>query len=138
MMKVEMGAKAAPSTIFTSATDPAYGLMTFTGVVYCHFTEYGMDAIFYFPTHDGTLVNILQGHSQFTREEISKQSLELYNNRDDTTKTLPLERYDMYDLQRIEDSLQPSSWHPSLQLFVIKCQQKLAKTTATDPSSGCM
>ena len=104
MMKVEIGAKAAPSIIFTSATDPAYGLMTYTGMVHRHFVEYGLDAIFYFPTHDGTLVSILEGHSQFTREEISKQSLKLFNNRDDATKILPLERYDMYDLQNLRFS----------------------------------
>ena len=86
MMKVEMGAKTAPSTIFTSASNPAYELMTFTGMVHCHFTKYGMDAIFYFPTHDGTLVSILKGHSQFTREEISKQSLEFFNNCNVTIK----------------------------------------------------
>ena len=101
MMKVEMGAKAAPSSIFTSATNPAYGLMTFTVVVHCHFTKYGMDTIFYFPTHNGTLVSILEDYLQFTREEISKQSLNLFNNRDDTSKTLPLEWYDMYDLQNL-------------------------------------
>ena len=85
MMKVEMGAKTAPPTIFTSATDASYRLMTYTGVVHRHFTEFGMDAIFYFPTHDGTLVSILEGHSQFTREEVSKQSAQLYKNRDDNT-----------------------------------------------------
>ena len=101
MMKVETGAKAAPSTIFNSTTNPAFGLMTFTGVVHCHFTKHGMDTIFYFPTHNGTLVNIHKGHLKFTREEMSKQSLNLFNNRDDTSKTLPLERYDMYDLQKL-------------------------------------
>ena len=104
MIKVEMGAKAAPPTIFASATDASYGLMTYTGVVHRHLSEYGMDAIFYFPTHDGTLVNIIEGHSQFTREEVSKQSLELYKNKDDATKNLPLERYDMYDLQNLRFS----------------------------------
>ena len=45
MIKVEMGTKAAPSTIFASTTDPSYGLLTYTGAVNCHFTLYGMDAI---------------------------------------------------------------------------------------------
>ena len=104
MMKVELGAKKAPSIIFTSATDASYGLMTYTGVVHRHFIEYGMDAIFYFTTHDGSLVSILEGHSQFTREEVSKQSAELYKNRDNTSKTLPLEKYDMYDIQNLRFS----------------------------------
>jgi hypothetical protein len=59
MMKVEMGAKTAPPTIFVSATDASYRLMTYTGIIHQHFNNYGMDAILYFPTHDGTLVNIL-------------------------------------------------------------------------------
>ena len=104
MIKVEMGAKAAPPTIFASTTDAPYRMMTYTGVVHRHLSEYGMDAIFYFPTHDGTLVNIIEGHSHFTREKVSKQSLELYKNKDDATKNLPLERYDMYDLQNLQFS----------------------------------
>jgi hypothetical protein len=104
MMKVKMGAKQAPSSIFTSATDPIYGLMTYIGLIHCHFTEYGMDAIFYFTMHDETLVSILKGHSQFTREEVNRQSTALYKNRDDTSKTLPLEKYDVYDLQNLQYS----------------------------------
>jgi hypothetical protein len=100
-MKVEMGTKTAPSTIFASATNASYGLMTYTGVVHCHITKCGMDTIFYFPTHDGTLVNILEGYSQFTREEVSKQSADLYKNHNNTSKTLPLEKYDMHDLKNL-------------------------------------
>ena len=104
MIKIESGAKQAPTAIFTSATDASYGLMTYIGLVHRHFIEYGMDALFYFTTHDGTLVNILQGHSQFTKDDVSKQSTELYKNRNDTLLTLPLERYDMYDLQNLRFS----------------------------------
>jgi hypothetical protein len=104
MIKIESGAKQAPTAIFTSATDASYGLMTYIGLVHCHFIEYGMDALFYFTTHDGTLVNILQGHSQFTKDDVSKQSTELYKNCNDTSLTLPLECYDMYDLQNLRFS----------------------------------
>ena len=104
MMKVESGAKQPPSTIFASANDAAFGLMTYIGLVHRHFIEYGMDTVFYFQTSDGTLVNILDGHSQFTKEEVHKQSSDLFKNRDDATKTLPLERYDMYDLQNLRFS----------------------------------
>jgi Zinc knuckle len=104
MMKIESGAKQAPSTIFSSATDAAYGLMTYVGLVHRHLIEYGMDTIFYFTTQDGNLVNIIDGHSQFTKDEVSKQVMELYDNRDNTFKNLPLERYDMYDLQNLHFS----------------------------------
>ena len=46
MMKVEAGAKAAPSTLFEAATDPVLGLSTYTGQVHRHLIEYGMDSIF--------------------------------------------------------------------------------------------
>lgn len=104
MMKIETGAKMTPSTLFESASDATYGLMTYIGFVHRHFQEYGMDAIFYFPTGDGTLVSIIEGHSQFAREEIHRQSTMLYKHHDDLSKTLPLERYDMYDVQNLRFS----------------------------------
>ena len=66
-MKIEIGAKQAPSVILTSATDAVYNLMTYIGLVHCHLTKYGMDAVFYFATHNGTLVNILEGLYQFDK-----------------------------------------------------------------------
>ena len=48
MNKIKSGAKQAPTAIFTSSTDSSYGLMTYIGLVHCHFIEYGMDALLYF------------------------------------------------------------------------------------------
>lgn len=73
--------------------------MAYNDLIHCHFTKYGLALIFYFTTHDGTLVRILEDHSQFTREEVSKQSTELYQNQDNTSKTLPLEKSDMHNFQ---------------------------------------
>ena len=53
---------------------------------------------------EGRPVNIIDGHSQFTKDEVSKQVMELYDKQDNTSKTLPLECYDMYDLQNIHFS----------------------------------
>jgi hypothetical protein len=73
--------------------------MAYSDLIHCHFTKYGLALIFYFTTHDGTLDRILEDHSQFTREEDSKQSTELYQNQDNTSKTLPLEKSDMHNFQ---------------------------------------
>ena len=120
MIKIKSGAKQAPTAIFTSATDASYGLMTYIGLVHCHFIKYGMDALFYFTTHNGTLVSILQEHSQFTKDDVSKQSTELYKNCNDTSLTLPLEHYDMYDLQNLRFSAAfiLNSISPALQAHV--------------------
>ena len=101
MMKVESGATQPSSPIFASATDAAFGLMTYTGLVHSHFIKDGMDMVFYFQTSDGTLMNILDGNSQFTKEEVHKQSLDLFKNQDDESKTLTLQKYNMYNLQNL-------------------------------------
>jgi hypothetical protein len=63
MMKVESGAKQAPSILFESAIDAHHGLVTYIGLVHCHFVEYGMDDLFYIVTLDGSWVNILHRNS---------------------------------------------------------------------------
>ena len=59
-----------------------------------------------------------------------------------TTEMTQVRPYHLRDMicmtSRIFDSLQPASWPPSCQLFVLKCLPKLAKTTAMVPLSGCM
>ena len=104
MMKVESGAKQAPSILFESATDAHHGLMTYIGLVHRHFVEYGMDALFYFVTPVGSWVSILDGHSQFTREEVYKQAMALFAAKDDASKSLPSERYDVFDVQNLRFS----------------------------------
>lgn len=58
-----------------------------------------MDAIFSFTPQDSYLVNILNGHSKFTKNKVHKQLVELYNTCDNTSKTLLLKHYDVYSLQ---------------------------------------
>jgi hypothetical protein len=104
MMKVEMGAKAAPSTLFEVATDPLHGLTSYSGLAHRHFVEYGMDSVFYFTNPDGNWVNILNSHSQFSREEVSRQTAVLIANQHDSSLLLPSARYDMYDMQNLRFS----------------------------------
>ena len=60
-----------------------------------------MDTNFYFTAQDGNLVNIIDGLSHLTKDEVSKQVMELYGNCDNASKILPLECYDMYYLQNL-------------------------------------
>jgi Zinc knuckle len=104
MMKIEQRAKEAPTILFETATDSTHGLSNFTGQVHRHFIEYGMDSVFYFKTSDNVWVNILDGHTQFSREEISYQSEILFKNSANLNYSAPHERYDMYDLQNLRFS----------------------------------
>ena len=137
MRKVEMGAKKDWCSIFTSAASTSYRLMTYIGLIHHHITEYGMNTMFYFHTHDGTLVSILKGHSQFIREEFGKQSAEQYKIHDDTDKTSPLKRYIMYNLQNIRSNsvFVLASILPALPAQVLI---KPERTMRTDPLTECM
>jgi hypothetical protein len=71
--------------------------MTNVGLVHCHFIKYGIDTISTLQ-QNGNLVNIVDEHSHFTKDEVCKQDMELYGNCDNTSKTLPLVHYSMNDL----------------------------------------
>jgi hypothetical protein len=75
--KLELGDKHDTSAILAIVSSTSSHLMTNMSLVPWHFTEYRMDAIFYFSTHDSTIERFINSQSQFTKEAGSKQSEEL-------------------------------------------------------------
>jgi hypothetical protein len=74
--------------------------MAYTGCIHWHFTKYGINTIFYFTAYEGTLVSVLNNCSQLTREEVCNRLWSSTKTMIDTFKTIPLQKYGMYERQK--------------------------------------
>ena len=137
ILKVESGAKQAPSILFESTINAHHGLETYICLVHCHFVEYGMDALFYIVTLNVSWVNILDRNSQFMCEEVHKQTMALLAANNSCTKSCPSEGCNVFDVQNLK-FLQLSSLLQSPQHSAVKFLPRLAKTLTMVQLFGCM